>query len=717
MKNNALLISATIFALILLSVITVSCSDSSTKFDEFLGAVRVEYSDCTGCLECLDNFSCPEGAIKQDSRTHTVYIDMSECINCLKCINNFNCPAEAFVTTKDMIRPSEIIDLTAQSDSIGKLKLDFTAPGDDDGTGRSFRYEFSFKNASGDNIDTGFIPELPLYGGEKEHYEIFGLPEYQTISVTVQAFDEVKSSSAKATSNVRIEGAHIDSIPPSDITDLMLISYEYSVKLMWTAPGNDGDEGSASAYIIKRSSSNISESNFDLSATVTQSISVSPAGSLDSLEITDLVLGSVYYFAVKSIDSSDNSSNISNIVNGSIYGDIKPPSQITDLSGSDISSSSVRIGWTAPYDDGKKTAVTSYIIKISSENISETNWSSLPEYPNSIIPRAGGTGESFNITELEPLTPYYIAIRSADERNNLSPLSNVLSVSTTAVPDTFPPAQVADMKITPAADRLILEWTAPGDDGITGTASEYILKLSENTITESSFDSAISVQNMPAPLSPGSTERIEIANLNLGTVYYFALKTGDEVQNYSGISNIVSGSILGDIIPPARISNLKIISGYTSSSTSINLSWTATGDDNSTGIASSYDIRYLTSPVTETNWASAFSVTGEPLPSTPGSTQNCTVTGLTKGRLYYFGIKAKDEAGNISPLSNVKSGKIVYSVNTSCYGCGRCISACSNSAITMNSGKAVISSSKCNACGSCVSRCPVSAIKLYVTAY
>lgn len=107
-----------------------------------------------------------------------------------------------------------------------------------------------------------------------------------------------------------------------------------------------------------------------------------------------------------------------------------------------------------------------------------------------------------------------------------------------------------------------------------------------------------------------------------------------------------------DIDPPADIADLSA-SGATINS--IDLSWTAPGDDGNSGTASSYDIRYSTALIDSGNWDSASQVTGEPSPSAAGSSESMTVSGLSSGTLYYFAIKTSDEVPNISGLSNVVS--------------------------------------------------------------
>jgi len=108
----------------------------------------------------------------------------------------------------------------------------------------------------------------------------------------------------------------------------------------------------------------------------------------------------------------------------------------------------------------------------------------------------------------------------------------------------------------------------------------------------------------------------------------------------------------GDTTAPAAVSNLAA-SGATSSS--IDLSWTAPGDDGSTGTATSYDVRYSTATITEGNWGSATQATGEPTPSVAGTGENLTVSGLTASTLYYFAIKTSDEIPNVSAISDIAS--------------------------------------------------------------
>ena len=155
MRKNLVWIIILIFVLFLL----ISCTDSVKKILHFAEDIRIEYSKCTACYECINDFQCPEDAIKIDNRTYTVYIDTDKCVGCLKCINQFQCPENAITIKRDLIPPAEISNFDAFSNSIGELNIQFTATGDDSTSGRAFRYEFSLKDQNGIEIETDF--EVP----------------------------------------------------------------------------------------------------------------------------------------------------------------------------------------------------------------------------------------------------------------------------------------------------------------------------------------------------------------------------------------------------------------------------------------------------------------------------------------------------------------------------------------------------------------------------
>lgn len=204
---------------------------------------------------------------------------------------------------------------------------------------------------------------------------------------------------------------------------------------------------------------------------------------------------------------------------------------------------------------------------------------------------------------------------------------------------------------------VVLQWTAPGDDGMSGRASVYDIRYRTTTVsgtdTTTWWNGATQVNGEPLPGNPGTTDSMRVRGLAPLTTYYFMVRTGDEVPNWAGYSNLAQKSTSGDVTAPAAISTLAITSVGT---TSLTLRWTSTGDDNTTGTAASYDVRYSTSSITAANFASATAATGEPAPQIAGTQQTFNLTGLTTGQVYYVAMKATDERGNVSVISNVVSG-------------------------------------------------------------
>ena len=109
-----------------------------------------------------------------------------------------------------------------------------------------------------------------------------------------------------------------------------------------------------------------------------------------------------------------------------------------------------------------------------------------------------------------------------------------------------------------------------------------------------------------------------------------------------------------DTTLPSAISDLSAAKG--SSLGTVTLSWTAPGNDGSTGTASSYLVRYSSSAITGSNWVSATPVTSSiPTPQVAGTSQSMTVSGLTPGVTYYFAVRAQDAEPNLGAISNSPS--------------------------------------------------------------
>ena len=106
--------------------------------------------------------------------------------------------------------------------------------------------------------------------------------------------------------------------------------------------------------------------------------------------------------------------------------------------------------------------------------------------------------------------------------------------------DAIPPAAITDLTASTGttAGSVDLHWTAPGDDGTAGTATQYIIRYSPSIIdTETAWSLATDVLDEPAPAVAGTQQASTVSGLTPGAVYYFAIRSADEVHNLSGLSN------------------------------------------------------------------------------------------------------------------------------------------------------------------------------------
>ncbi|MFN8547048.1 MAG: fibronectin type III domain-containing protein [Candidatus Eisenbacteria bacterium] len=214
--------------------------------------------------------------------------------------------------------------------------------------------------------------------------------------------------------------------------------------------------------------------------------------------------------------------------------------------------------------------------------------------------------------------------------------------------DTVPPGAVVDLVAYDlASEAFALAWTAPGDDGLTGTVLRYDIRYAPDHLTEAEWETASRVVNLPIPRAAGEGQFLELSSLPIG-VWSIGLKSVDEADNWSPISNVVRAAVF-DTIPPARISDLK---AEALSSTSARLTWTAPGDDVDRGRAARYELRSSLALITEENWPAASVIQGVTLPLPAGEPESFTVPGLEPRATFYFALKAEDNAGNVSPISN-----------------------------------------------------------------
>jgi len=126
----------------------------------------------------------------------------------------------------------------------------------------------------------------------------------------------------------------------------------------------------------------------------------------------------------------------------------------------------------------------------------------------------------------------------------------------------------------------------------------------------------------------------------------FEMKLADFRRLYQSLT--FGGGLSADRTAPGAVSDLEVSETRPDAAV---LTFTATGDDGTTGMATGYDVRVSTVPLTNSNFATATSVPVAD-PSLPGTEETVTLTNLSAGT-YYVAVKVEDESGKVSSISNV----------------------------------------------------------------
>ncbi len=106
-----------------------------------------------------------------------------------------------------------------------------------------------------------------------------------------------------------------------------------------------------------------------------------------------------------------------------------------------------------------------------------------------------------------------------------------------------------------------------------------------------------------------------------------------------------------DTVPPDGIYDLE---GWTGIQTgSVELRWTAPGDDGDEGRSLAYKVKTATLPIlTEDDWEEASIKYDSPEPGIAGSVENMTVINCYPGTFLFVTARAVDDFGNLGPLGN-----------------------------------------------------------------
>jgi len=224
----------------------------------------------------------------------------------------------------------------------------------------------------------------------------------------------------------------VDRVAPAAVTDLALVETgDRWATFSWTAPGDDGDEGTAAAYSLRYAAGSV-DSLWDGSVLASGG-ALPEAGTRVMRRVTRLKSSVTYTFAVKSKDEAGNVSEISNLVRVDLA-DLRPPSDVKDFRVTAITHSLLEFTWTAPGDDYDEGTAARYDCRyVVGDGLDEAAWEAGTPvaFPP---PKPGGTRENFRVDGFRPVTRYVFAVKTFDDGGNVSALSNPAAVETPRTP-------------------------------------------------------------------------------------------------------------------------------------------------------------------------------------------------------------------------------------------------------------------------------------------
>ena len=213
---------------------------------------------------------------------------------------------------------------------------------------------------------------------------------------------------------------------------------------------------------------------------------------------------------------------------------------------------SATILWTAPGDDSLSGTASRYDVRLSTAPLDESNFAAATALTGVPAPLVAGSAQTMNVVGLSPATAYWCAIKTVDEVNNWSGLSNVIQFTTPAASDSVRPAPLALAVSATGVSSVSLTWTATGDDSLTGTATRYEVRWSTAPITDANFAAATLVTNgVPAAAPPGTAQGCTVTGLDRSVDLHFAARVADEMNNWSAVSSDLPVSRWLDTAPPA----------------------------------------------------------------------------------------------------------------------------------------------------------------------
>ena len=593
---------------------------------------------------------------------------------------------DAFIVSRpDTIAPAAVTLSAATGTNTGQVDLNWNAPGDDDTTGTATEYVVRYAASAIDtqakwDAATNVTGEpTPLAAGTAQSMTVSGLNPGQTYYFALRTLDEANNLAALSNSPSAAAQSPVPVSPGTYENDEPNIVYTGNWTTWTTANASGGSTrysndpaASATLTFTGRQVSLLftrytSRGNIQITIDGGTPVLLNQYGSgltfknrWDSPLMTTGTHtvkfshpGGAKYIDLDAIIISDPESI--------------PPAAVTLNAATGSNNGEVDLNWNAPGDDDMTGIATEYILRYAASAIdTEAKWDAATDVTGEPTPLVAGTAQSMVVSGLVPGQTYFFVLRALDDSNNLSALGNSPSAAAKA------PTPVGGGTYENEDTNIIYagNWTVWNTTGASGGSTRYSNDPAASaTLTFSGrqvsllFTRYTSRGNIAITIDGGTPvllnqygsgltfkNRWDSPLMDAGThTVKFSHPGGAKYIDLDAI--IISNP---ESIPPAAVT-LNAATG--SNNGEVDLNWNAPGDDDMTGIATEYILRYAASAIdTEAKWEAATDVTGEPAPLVAGTPQAMTVV-LTPAQTYFFALRALDDSNNLSALGNSPSAQ------------------------------------------------------------
>lgn len=244
---------------------------------------------------------------------------------------------------------------------------------------------------------------------------------------------------------------------------------ETSIRLVWTAPGDDSLSGQAARYDLRWSRAPIASlADFARATPLPGAPVPGPAGSPESATVTGLVPATSYWFALRTEDEAGNLAALSNVLGASTLAsaDVVRPAPIA-LALAGTTSSSVTVSWTDVGDDSLTGTASATEIRWATAPITEATWAGASPAYGEPAPGAPGTPRQLEIPGLDRARDLWFAARARDDVNRESAVNGSLPVP--RLVDATPPAAPSGLTASLEPVRVVrLRWSPNAEPDVAG---------------------------------------------------------------------------------------------------------------------------------------------------------------------------------------------------------------------------------------------------------